>query len=95
MKIFFNKYLFSAFSLLILLLASCNNEKYLEPGEYLYNGASIEINSENKIPNQSQIKTELNELIYPEPNSTFLGARTKLWFYNTTKEQALEKIQTW
>ena len=84
----------AAFTLLcmsLILISSCNNEKYLKAGQYFYNGAEIKINSSGKIDKQNQLKQELNKLVYPEPNTTFLGARTKLWFYNITEEPKKDK----
>lgn len=75
----------------ILAFVSCNNEKYLAPGEYLYNGSKIVINAKKEVPHVKTIKSELEELDYPETNTLFLGARTKLWFYNTTKDTEKEK----
>lgn len=86
-----NTFNYFIFSLMLLIVFSCNNEKYLVPGQYLYNGAELKINSKGKVENKSKLNRELQNLIYPEPNSKFLGARTKLWFYNITEEPEKSK----
>ncbi len=47
----------------------------------LYTGAEVKIETEGKITGVKNLKAELNELITPKPNSTFLGARPAVWFY--------------
>lgn len=86
-----NKIVYYLSLLLTLCLFACNNEKYLSPGQYLYNGAELKINLEGKVDKKAKLKQELEALIYPEPNSRFLGARTKLWFYNITEEPKKNK----
>ena len=70
--------LFSA----MLLLSSCSNLKYLKEGERLYTGSSISIGSQYKIDNKREIRSELEDVIIPEPNSKILFWRPGLWFYN-------------
>lgn len=64
-------------------MASCNNTKYLPKNESLYTGADIKIEApEMKKKQRKAIKAELQALTRPKPNSSILGLRPKLWFWN-------------
>lgn len=77
---------------LALLIYSCSNTKYLKDGELLYTGAEIKI-EDDSISNKEKkaLKSELEQNLTPKPNSTFLGLRPKLYFYNSTKEPEKQK----
>lgn len=66
-----------------LLLASCSNTKYLPANESLYTGAEIKLVSpELPAKKKKVLKKELSALTRPRPNSSILGLRPKLWFWN-------------
>ncbi|MBE3138880.1 MAG: hypothetical protein IMZ63_03590, partial [Actinobacteria bacterium] len=69
--------------IICLLLAACSGTKHLPPGEKLYTGAEIKLESADKIKNKKKrsIKTTAENAIYPRPNKSFLGMRPKLWKY--------------
>jgi len=76
----------------VLWFSSCNNQKYLTEGEVLYTGAEIKYVKTEDFKINNDLKAELENLPYPEPNQVLLGiSRPKLWFYNTTKEPKREK----
>jgi outer membrane protein assembly factor BamA len=78
--------------LLMLLATACNNKKHLQKGEYLYEGANIKLEAEKPVEHRKQLMTELNQLLFPDPNTKTFGiARTKLWFYNITEEPEKDK----
>jgi outer membrane protein assembly factor BamA len=73
-----------AFCMAMVLLSSCNNTKYLPKGETLYNGSKIKyvpFDSSSK-SQKPVLKEELEAIILPKPNSSILGMKVKLWFYN-------------
>lgn len=72
--------------------SSCSNTKFLKEGESLYTGAELEILGDS-IPKKERqfLQTNLEENIIPKPNSSFLGLRPKLYFYNITKEPKNDK----
>jgi outer membrane protein insertion porin family len=72
------------FTFLAVNLIACNESKYLQPGQYLYDKSIIKINSSSKNSNKKnkQLVPELKGLLRPAPNSNFLGFRFKLWVYN-------------
>ncbi|MEO6167715.1 MAG: hypothetical protein ABIO46_00400, partial [Chitinophagales bacterium] len=68
-----------------VLFGSCTGLKYLPEGEKLYTGAEIEFIKEGDVPKTKDLKKEVEKVITPEPNRTFLGvSRPKLWFYEVT-----------
>ncbi|NEU07717.1 BamA/TamA family outer membrane protein [Flavihumibacter sp. R14] len=71
------------FIFVLVSFAACSNIKYLPKGESLYIGAEVKIESDSLKKNEEKaIKAELNGLLRPKPNSTFLGLRPKLFAYN-------------
>ena len=83
-----------AFALVIvsmMVVSSCGNSKYLNEDEQLYTGADLEIKSDHHIPDRSELYSDIEEVIRPEPNATFLGMRPNLWFYNIAGETKKDK----
>lgn len=67
----------------LLSLASCSNLKYLPEGEKLYVGGTVKIEKDSiKRAEKKALRTELQGLLRPKPNSTILGLRPKLFAYN-------------
>lgn len=66
---------------LLALLTACTGTKFLKEGESFYTGAEITVNTHERTWRQGDIRTELNELISPKPNTTILGSRPGVWFY--------------
>lgn len=71
-------------AVLPVLLFSCNPVKYLQKGEQLYVGGEVELEPAPK--RAKSIRKDLESLLRPVPNSTFLGMRPGLFFYNISKE---------
>ncbi len=69
---------------LVFFLFSCSNTKYLPKGETLYIGSGIKyISNDSSAKSQKAVlKDELKAIVLPKPNSSILGLRIKLWFYN-------------
>jgi hypothetical protein len=66
----------------LLFFASCSGLRYIPEGEKLYTGSKVKLESPNKLRNQSALQTELEGLIRPQPNSSILGQRPKLYFWH-------------
>ena len=77
-----------------LLLTACTGIRNLPPGEKLYTGAEIKLESTEKI-NQKLIKTIALTGIRPSPNKVYLGIRPKLWLYNLAGVAPKSKIKKW
>lgn len=66
------------FLLIIFFLPGCNVKRFIPPGEKLYEGAELTIESDEKVKDLKVITAELESVIRPEPNSKILGARLGL-----------------
>lgn len=72
-------------------VVSCNT-RYLKEGEMLYTGAEINIENDTiSKKDKNDLKAALEANLTPKPNSSFLGLRPKLFFYNIAKEPKKEK----
>jgi outer membrane protein assembly factor BamA len=84
------KYLFASGMASVTL--SCSNTKYLKEGQMLYTGAEINIQNDTiSKKEKKELQDNLEANLTPKPNSTFLGLRPKLFFYNIAKEPKKEK----
>lgn len=78
--------------LVIFTWTGCSNTKYLKEGELLYTGAQIDIIGDSLSKKEkSDLKTAYQENLRPKPNSSILGLRPKLYFYNITDEPKKDK----
>lgn len=64
--------------LMALILQACNVKRFIPEGELLYTGADVEISSDTLVKDMDEIKTDMENLIRPEPNSKILGSRLGL-----------------
>ncbi|MBT8295388.1 MAG: outer membrane protein assembly factor [Gramella sp.] len=72
------------YTLLILflgILSSCSVEKFIPDDEFLYTGASIQLEADTTIVDRPELEAELNEVLRPKPNSKFLGMRPGLYYH--------------
>lgn len=76
------------FSVLILsTLYGCAVKKYVPEGEFLFRGGKIHLKTSEKIEDQGYLQDELEEVLYPEPNSKFLGMYPALHYYYVYHEK--------
>lgn len=71
-------------------LCGCTATRFLNEGESFYTVAEINFNEKGDISGTGGLKDQLQGLITPEPNGTFLGMRPAVWFYykaGTPKKQ--------
>ena len=89
-----NKYLPILFCVLI---AACSGTRHLPPGEKLYIGSEIKLESTDIIikKKKSVIKTTAENAIRPKPNKKFLGMRPKLCIYMIAGENPKSKFKKW
>lgn len=66
---------------MLLLLSGCTGLRLMPKDRVLYTGASVTIESKEKIRKKGAIKTEVQDIIRPKANTTFLGMRPGLWLY--------------
>lgn len=62
----------------------CTATGYLKEGESFYAGPSINFNTHGRVAGRNSLKSELEEMITPKPNSKFLGSRISVWIYYVT-----------
>jgi outer membrane protein assembly factor BamA len=73
----------------LLSLSSCTGNKWLGEGERYYDGASVEFNRPDSVPDD--VKRKLQSSIRPEPNQKIFISRPKVWFYHVAGEVEKEK----
>ncbi|MBV8327971.1 BamA/TamA family outer membrane protein [Chryseobacterium sp.] len=73
-------------------VVSCSNTRFLKEGQMLYTGAEVKIvNDTISKKEKKDLQSALEANLTPKPNSTFLGMRPKLYFYNIAKEPKKDK----
>ncbi|MEY8761899.1 translocation and assembly module lipoprotein TamL [Chryseobacterium tongliaoense] len=77
---------------LTLVTLSCSNTRYLKEGQMLYTGGEVKIENDTiSKKEKKELQTALEENLVPKPNSSILGLRPKLYFYNIAKEPKKDK----
>src|ERR687886_79777 len=80
---------------IVLFVGGCNITKKVPAGDALYTGATLKLTDSSVGKNQTKVlKTDLQGLIRPKPNSSILGIRFKLALYNMagTKNNFINKF---
>lgn len=87
------------YCLLLLFISggfySCGVSKYIPENERLYTGASLTIESDSIIKNEDELRTELETVMLPEPNSKLLGTYVGLYYYYKNKKEKPGFITRW
>jgi outer membrane protein insertion porin family len=83
--------------ILCLLMAACSGTKHLPPGDKLYTGAEIELESNGEIDKKDKrlAKAVAKDALRPDPNKSILGIRFKLWKYMAFGENPKTKFGRW
>lgn len=83
--------------ILLFLVSSCSNTKYLAEGELLYVGPKIKVEGkEVSKKERKSLKKEFTGLVRPKPNKKILGLRPKLYIYNLAGQPKKEKgFRSW
>ncbi len=69
--------------ILLVVLSSCNNTKYLAANQALYTGAEVQMEARKMNKGKKKaLRKELLALTRPKPNSSIFGLRPKLWLWN-------------
>ncbi len=69
-------------SAVLLFVSACSGLKYVPAKEKLYTGSTVKIEAPEKPKNQKLLQSELESVIRPAPNFSFLGLRPKLYFWH-------------
>ena len=67
--------------LALLCLPACSGLKHLPEGQKLYTGSTVSVKTPEKTASEAALQTELESVIQPKPNASFLGMRPKLYFW--------------
>lgn len=74
--------------LVATILSACSVKKYIPEGEQLFTGGKVTVIDSVKTKNKSALEYELQSLLYPEPNTKFLGFYPGLrYHYKSQKEK--------
>ena len=79
-KRIFKYYLFLAV-LAMATLYSCSVKKYIPEGEYLFRGGKVKLQDSVKNKDIPGLEKELKSMLYPEPNTRFLGLYPGLHYH--------------
>ena len=93
MKIKLHKILLLTF--LLGGLHSCSIRKYIPEDERLYKGATLQIESDSIIKNEDNLKSDLETVLLPEPNSKFLGMYLGLYYHYKNQKENPGFINRW
>lgn len=80
---------------LLLLLNACSIEKFIPEDERLYAGASIKIKADSTLKNKARLKSELQGILTPKPNSKVLGMYPGLYYYYKIQKEKNSFITRW
>jgi outer membrane protein insertion porin family len=93
------KYIYLPKSVLVLsvffMLYSCSVSKYIPEGEMLYTGSELSLQMADSIQNIAETRQELQSLLKPKPNATFLGMRSSLYFHYKAQKEKPGFIYKW
>lgn len=82
--------------LFAIVLNACSNTKYLPKGEKLYIGGDVKIvNKDIKKSDAKLLDAQLEALLRPKPNSSFLGLRPGLYLWNITQTTKTKGFRAW
>ena len=82
------------FVILLFLLASCSGTRHLTNGERLYTGAVVKLESTEKV-NKGNVKTTIESVVRPKPNSSYFGMRPQLSIYMAAGKNPKGKLKKW
>ena len=83
--------------LLILFTCACNVTKHIPENDALYLGSTIKIKPVNDSIkfDSKEVKEELDALLRPRPNASFLGIKYKLAIYNLAGTPTGHGLRYW
>lgn len=82
---------------LLIILSSCSVEKFIPEGEALYTGAELQTKlvTDAEVSDLKSVKTELNSLLGPQPNSQLLGMRLGLYYHYKAEREKPGFLNKW
>ncbi len=86
---------FIASLMVLMIFSSCSGLRGLEEGQQLYTGADIHIEELEPLYDKRNIDRELERVLRPRPNSTFIFMRPRLWLYQNAGEPTGKGLRHW
>ena len=78
----------------VLTFSGCTTLRFLDEDERLYTGAEVELESPEPARSRRATESQLEEVVRPGPNSTFLGfMRPRVWVYHRFEEPEEEGLR--
>ena len=77
--------------MIVSILSSCAVKKYVPEDQFLFTGSDLDVqlDSVSDVKNIDALKVELQKVLTPEPNTSFLGMRPGLhYYYKVNKDSA-------
>lgn len=77
--------------MIVSILSSCAVKKYVPEDQFLFTGSDLDVqlDSLSDVKNIDALKVELQKVLTPEPNTSFLGMRPGLhYYYKVNKDSA-------
>ncbi|WP_378173510.1 BamA/TamA family outer membrane protein [Aquimarina sp. SS2-1] len=72
---------------MILLQYSCGVKRFIPDGEKLYTGATLSLETDEKVKNLKAIEQEVETVVGPEPNTKILGVKLGLYAYYKNQQE--------
>jgi outer membrane protein assembly factor BamA len=72
---------------ILCLLNACAVKKYMPENTFLYKEAKVVFKSETALSNKDEIQSQLDEVLFPIPNSTSLGMKPGLHFHYKAQQE--------
>jgi outer membrane protein assembly factor BamA len=83
----FTKYRILIAVLTMTMLYACSVKKYIPEGEMLFRGGKVTVKDSVDNKDISGLENELQSLLYPEPNTKFLGLYPGLHYYYKAQQK--------
>ena len=78
-----------------MMLQACSVSKYIPEDEILYTGAALAIVTNDSLELSQNMASELENLLTPEPNASFLGMRLGLYYHYKAQKKNPGFINKW
>lgn len=82
-------------SLAVFFLQGCSVKRFIPAEKLFYTGAEVNVETEAEVKDIKQVKTLLQTVLRPEPNSKFLGMRPGLYFHYKAQKEHPGFINRW
>ncbi|NHF60997.1 BamA/TamA family outer membrane protein [Flavobacteriaceae bacterium TP-CH-4] len=81
--------------MVLCLVQSCSVQRFVPENERLYGGADIQIEKNDSIEKIPAVRNELELLLQPQPNTSFLGMRLPLFFHFKAQRERPGFLYRW